>query len=510
MFAFILLIKLDGKRKQSELDSFNLNLEHEHKDILSVLQSNIKIYTGFVAALRSFTINNSAFPNENEMKNFLLEIVNELPFKDSLIVSFIDTSQVFKYSVTPYKIDPSNLKGKNVKNIRSTKEIAKLKTLIEKGKHITLFKPINLIEGYPAFPFNFPAIDKNGKRLGYIAPLIRLHYFLSAILDKKSEFYHRFSIDGIVFTRFAVYDKSKIYHSKKDTDFVNNFDEKEYKIKTSILPFHGLPLKVETRYKSKPVESTSLNYLIYAWCILFLVFVIISFLQAKHNQKIVEKLAFAHRELRNINRQQEKNLNKIKNLIREIHHRVKNNLQIISSLLNLQSQEEISIEVKNALLSTKSRVQSMALVHNKLYGNENFDAINANEYITSLCENISQMYESKKDAVKTEILIDKTLTLSIDTVIPLGLMLNELLTNTFKYAFGEQKKGQIGIQLTKNEDDYYALIYKDSGLGFDFEQKSKNSFGLELILMLTEQLKGKIEYNRTQGPNFVIKFKEVF
>ncbi len=502
---------MNNDQVKSKEETYQTKLLQAHNDAETKLLANINVYKSLVSAIKSYSHNLDKFPNKFEMQEYLHELLQEINFKDSLAVSLVSKDQTFLYSVTPFEIDPFGLEGLNVRKMRPKSEIDKLDSLMKFSDKITLFAPINLIEGYPAFPFNFSAKTKNDSVIGYIAPVLSTNYLLQSILEKNKtyEFYHKFSINGNEFNRFKVYDGTKSRNKKKDRDKVLDFDNKNYKKLISNIDFCGLNLQIETRYKNLEKQEIFFPILIFAWFILFVIFIIISLIQLKKNQDFVIKLKKANEEISQKSMQQEKNILQIQNLVKEIHHRVKNNLQIISSLLNLQSSEQTDPKIIHILQMSKTRVESMGLVHSKLYGNENFKSINLKEYTFNLMENISEAMNSHTKKVNSSIHIPSELEINIDTIIPLGLIINELATNSFKYAFHNVESPEISIQIEKSEENkQFKLIYTDNGSGFDFEKIQNSSFGLELIKMLTEQLKGDIAYERENNSKTTIVFYE--
>jgi len=193
-------------------------------------------------------------------------------------------------------------------------------------------------------------------------------------------------------------------------------------------------------------------------------------------------------------------------LLREIHHRVKNNLQLVSSLLTLQGQ---SIDDKMALKAInegKSRVRSMALIHQDLYQNENITSVSAQTYLSKLCNELFQTYNIKEEQVRLKTAIQDVY-IDVDTLIPLGLILNELVTNSLKYAFPDDRKGQIEILLKEDENQLIVRV-KDDGVGYKPDEVRSNSFGSVLIGSLIQQLDGQIETVIDNGTNITLKLKE--
>lgn len=194
-------------------------------------------------------------------------------------------------------------------------------------------------------------------------------------------------------------------------------------------------------------------------------------------------------------------------LLKEIHHRVKNNLQTISSLLNLQSGSISDQSALDAVQESKNRVASMALIHQKLYQGENLAAIEMRDYFETIGKAIIKSFGEKAQAVSLSVDMPK-LELDVDTAVPIGLITNELITNSLKYAFPEQKKGQILITLTKGKNDLLKLQISDNGQPEVHEgaPKEGSGFGTMLVKLLTTQLGGRLEKSTAQGTSTVIQF----
>jgi PAS domain S-box-containing protein len=201
-------------------------------------------------------------------------------------------------------------------------------------------------------------------------------------------------------------------------------------------------------------------------------------------------------------------LNEKDTLLREIHHRVKNNMQIISSLLNLQMHHEDLDETVNVLKESQGRVKSMAMIHEKLYQSPNFTDINFKDYIDKLIFDIFYSYGIKIGTIESVLDIED-INLNIETAIPLGLIVNELVTNSVKYAF-PKGEGIITIHL-KSLQDKMELTIADNGIGLpkDIDIDNTEILGLQLVKSLVNQIGGKIELDQTHGTEFKIIFKEV-
>ncbi len=235
---------------------------------------------------------------------------------------------------------------------------------------------------------------------------------------------------------------------------------------------------------------------------------------SEHDKKLTKK----NEELINENKKrklaEEKinaSLNEKEVLLREIHHRVKNNMQVISSLLELQSRSLKDKNLVGVLEEGQNRIKAMSMIHEKLYRSENLASINFGEYIKNLANDLFKSYKMSvaRVALKMEL---SDITIDINSVVPCGLIVNELITNSLKHAFPDRRKGEIKISLHKNEDAEIELVFSDNGVGIpeDIDYRNTDSMGLRLIFNLTEhQLGGKVELDRSRGTEFRITFKEV-
>jgi len=201
----------------------------------------------------------------------------------------------------------------------------------------------------------------------------------------------------------------------------------------------------------------------------------------------------------------DKSLKEKEALLREIHHRVKNNLQVVSSLLSLQARSLKGQEALDALAKGKDRVRSMALIHQNLYQADHFAGVNSRDYIDRLCNSLLNTYNvgASKITLKTDV---EPLLLDIDTVIPLGLILNELITNAIKYAFDPDVAGEISVSLLNNEGKL-ELIVADNGKGME-EGKfgAEPTMGYRLIKAFVQKLKGSYSVSNDSGTRFALSF----
>lgn len=196
-------------------------------------------------------------------------------------------------------------------------------------------------------------------------------------------------------------------------------------------------------------------------------------------------------------------------LLKEVHHRVKNNLQIISSLLNLQTNYIDNQELKTLYKESQNRIKSIASVHELLYQSNDIGKIDFNSYLSKLLNDLLYSYNGDENLVKFK--VDTALKFNIDTSIPLGLLLNEMISNSLKHGLKNKKYDKIEISITENTDSKFELNVIDNGIGFDFEStlKRNDSLGLMLITELSSQLNGEIEkLDVAHGTHYRLIFSE--
>ena len=216
--------------------------------------------------------------------------------------------------------------------------------------------------------------------------------------------------------------------------------------------------------------------------------------QLPEGKRLVISMAMDVTERKKAESQLKASLGEKEVLLKEIHHRVKNNLQIISSLLNLQAgylQDNQAIELFQV---SQSRIESMALIHEKLYQSKDLAQINLAEYIQDLVDSLFCSYEVRLKAIAVKLNIDDIL-VNLDTAIPCGLIINELVLNSLKHAFPSGKPGEIYISgMTSDSDNKFILIVGDNGIGLppDFDFRNTESLGLQLVNILANQLEGTI------------------
>lgn len=240
-------------------------------------------------------------------------------------------------------------------------------------------------------------------------------------------------------------------------------------------------------------EKTIRNYIVAGLCMLFIVLLIvfIAYTRSTADRKLIRR------------QNEEKSL-----LIKEIHHRVKNNLAVVSGILNLQQRDLKDPVLLDTFRDAKSRINSIALVHKNLYEQENFALTNVQAYFDNLYRIIFSTYKPRGTNITHTITCGQT-QMNIDTLIPLALITNELLTNTFKYAFTNLDNGAITIHLEQGAENYL-FRYTDNGIGLTTQADRKEGLGSRLIKGLCAQLKGHLSIPETEaGVTYIIEFKGI-
>jgi two-component sensor histidine kinase len=194
-------------------------------------------------------------------------------------------------------------------------------------------------------------------------------------------------------------------------------------------------------------------------------------------------------------------------LLKEIHHRVKNNLQVISSLLNLQARYLKDAAAREIFTDSQNRVLSIALVHEKLYQSANLSHVNFSEYVSALLDNLFHTYDASERGIR-KVLEAGQIDLAIDVAIPCGLIVNELAINSLKHAFPQRRGGQVRVVLKELGPDKLHLLVADDGVGMPphIDPRNTPSLGLDLVFTFADQLDAEVEVSRDAGTAFRFEF----
>jgi len=328
---------------------------------------------------------------------------------------------------------------------------------------------------------------------------------LSAIFDSSHHYIWTIDREGRLtsFNRNYYDLVTAIYNTKPFLGLILNrgvlSNDKEY---NDLLKFHyekafsGLANSFEIETRDKDLKNVYLE---------------VFFNPIYQNNTVVEVSGIAHNitEKKLAQQRIEISLKEKEVLLKEVHHRVKNNMQVISSILNLQSSYVSDAYALSLLKESQNRIKTMAYIHESLYQNKSFTSVNFSEYVETLINNIIQSYTYSADKIKMKFNIEPVI-LSLDSSIPAGLIINELVTNSIKHAFPGHKTGIITFNLSY-KNNYVILELKDNGTGFapGIDFANSHSLGLQLVNTLMEQLGAKLKFKsqKDKGTEVSVSFK---
>ena len=309
------------------------------------------------------------------------------------------------------------------------------------------------------------------------------------------------------------FQQALIYHEKY-TDLEKTVREEEGQVSEGLEKYYISDANLEAinrqdsfyarKFKNESEEKQLLWIAVLVAGIMLVGFFVL-FLKIRKKNRI---LLLQKRDIESKNDEIDVSLREKDLLLKEVHHRVKNNLQLISSLLNLQ-RHKISDEGTLVVLSESiNRIQSISLIHQKFYQSSNLAKVDFKNYLTDLVESQKRLYGNPDRPVRTTVM-GKNHFLGLDTAVPLGLIITELITNAFKHAFHLEANPELSIRV--DTDDYLTITVKDNGSGLPpgFSIKNSESLGMEIVEALSEQLYGHVSYHNDHGAVFVVKVKEL-
>jgi two-component sensor histidine kinase len=282
-----------------------------------------------------------------------------------------------------------------------------------------------------------------------------------------------------------------------DYEFLHNTKEKDFELRNK---------KVELNIKEIQLQKQKL-YVIGAIVIivafLLIVFILAFYYHAKNKSN--QLLSAKNNQLNELNSKLTQSIKDKEVLLKEIHHRVKNNLQLVMSLLNIQAKDSQQISIQDFLEKGQARIATMALIHQNLYLSDDFSNIDFQSYLEILIDNVKKTFNENKVAIAIN---SNGNTFGLDTAIPLGIIINEIVCNALKHAFPEDRIGKIQIEIQKKEENTFELHIGDNGIGNSKVAKT-SSIGLELVSLLVMQLRGKINTINQIGTNYCIEFMQL-
>lgn len=308
------------------------------------------------------------------------------------------------------------------------------------------------------------------------------------------------------------YENQRIFHNKKlkqlKENQKNNLDElnvlykvKENEFKIQNFKIQNLINDLEIKKQREYLKNIIIIAVILLLLLLFGIYIY------RIRIKVSQILKDKNQKLENANELLNTSLREKEILLKEIHHRVKNNLQLVSSILNIQANDSPDISVAEFLDKCQNRISSIALIHKNLYITENIDKVDFQEYVEDLANCILDSFVNK-ERISYQIKANEN-KFNIQTSISLGLIISELSCNSVKHAFKDNEEGRIYVELNKLEDNKFELIFGDNGCGNSNKVETSTSIGLELVSLLAMQLNGNVVELDKQGTFYRITFEEI-
>ena len=283
-----------------------------------------------------------------------------------------------------------------------------------------------------------------------------------------------------------------INNLKAEQDFMNSIVKYETTIKTN-------ELKATKNNLALQEKKNNLQQLLLIIALFTAIILILFFMRIRKSNRIISK---QKNDL-------EKSLDEKNVLLKEIHHRVKNNLQMVMSILEIQSSTLSDSKLINILTESQNRIHSIALIHEQLYSNNLLNHLELQKYIEQLINQISVIFKSKNKTITYDINISE-ISFSTDVTLILGMIINELISNIYKYAFPKKNEGFFSIEIKKLDENSFQLVVFDSGIGIDnkIDLNKIDSLGLRIVKLLVNQLKGSLKIENVSGTKCTILFSK--
>ncbi|WP_299681938.1 HAMP domain-containing sensor histidine kinase [uncultured Dokdonia sp.] len=465
---------------QSNLEKVEISnrqqLEYIHNRAVNQFSSSVHNLAGLVAGMKSYINMSEEMPSQDQFQKFVQSQLNDIDSKDSIAVSVIDTSHIFRQAFTRYENDPAQLIGRSVRDFRSEEKIKALDDLM-KTDDLKMFPPINLREGWLGIPIDF-RIKRNGIVEGYGAPILNFATIMSSVYDDEvtKGFAFKFSTErGNEFDRTRSYNGTEVHTKEVDKEFYKNFTIPEDAFISTTKQYFGFEITIATAYKEVPNQGKRFrNILLLYYGLLILVLLIITW-QLDRYRKLNNRLEIANTEIASQNEELQ-HLNQTKNrFFTMISHDVKQPLQSIEGLLGLLQDEKTDDSSINSLFKEvrKSTRNTVDLLNNLLRwalsqtGELAYEPIHFNIAVTirKTIALLDQQALAKKITIVQN--LDDTIHFYGD-VDMIRTVVRNLTSNAIKYT---DIRGEIVINSYLDDDKIHISI-KDNGIGMKPELAS--------------------------------------
>lgn len=401
-----------------------------------------------------------------------------------------------------YKADAYQKLGKNKKALNIILNLEKdiQKYLTDPGVEESL-KFINVIKSniYNSFKQYKLALDSQQKNLKFKDVDIETYKNISNIQYKLNQYKEAFENQRIFYTQ-KIKQLNEYQKNNLDELYVR-YNVKENQFKIQNLKIQNLTDDLKIKKQKEYLKNIIIITVILLLLLLFGIYIY------RIRIKVSQILNYKNQKLENANELLNTSLREKEILLKEIHHRVKNNLQLVSSILNIQANDSPDISVAEFLDKCQNRISSIALIHKNLYITENIDKVDFQEYVEDLANCILDSFVNK-ERIKYQIKANEN-KFNIQTSISLGLIISELSCNSVKHAFKEHEEGSIYVELNQLGDNKFELIFGDNGCGNIIKVETSTSIGLELVSLLAMQLNGSVVKLDKQGTFYRITFEEI-
>jgi len=465
-------------------------------DDLFELYQNINDVAGIILALNEKANIYYLSGNTRQAEATFLDILNICQANDYDVL----TAKTFQKLGDLYLIDSLYQKALN----NYLKSLDVFKKAGDLNSAATLFLDIGNV--YFIMKEYDNAIENFNKSLE-TAKLRNLESLLSNIYLKLSEVYDEKGDNEIALSYFKLYSKTRtiLFDKEKNQVLAEQYVKYETERKDQQI---GLLTKDNEIQELNIKQKSNQLYFTIAFGGLAILLLVFIYLRYRSKQKANEMLIEKNELITSQKHEIEQQVKEKETMLRELHHRVKNNLQTIYSMLSIQSRKLKDPEALAIIKPNIDRVWAMALIHHKLYRDENLTRINISQYVNELVENVlrTNWTGDREISVKQDVEIDY---LEADIAIPLGLLINELMVNAVKHAFESVKTPEFDISIKEGNTNEITMLIKDNGPGIPkkFIADHSDSFGLELVNLLVKQLKGKMEIVNNKGACFTFVFK---
>ena len=496
-------------------------LVYTHNRAVTQFSNGVEKMAGLVAGMKSYINLSETLPSQEEFQHFVQSQLDDIQSKDSMVISVIDTSHIFRQAFTRHEIDPAKLIGRSVKDFRAEEKIQALDALMETDELI-MFPPVNLIEGWLGIPINF-RIYRNGNVEGYVAPIINFSSVMFGVYDEETsrDFVFRFTTEnGYELDRTRSYNGTKVYNSNVDDEFYKNFQVLENSFITTTGTYFDFEISIATAYKKPTTAGENFeNILLICFGIFSLGLFIITW-QIDRYLALNRKLKVANDEIANQNKELEQ-LDQTKNrFFTMISHDVKQPLQSIEGLLAVLEYENKDDPSLDSLFNAvrKSTRNVVTLLNNLLRwalsqtGELNYDPVplNLSKVIKEVIPLVDQQAADKSIVIIEKLDEEVFFNGDVDMI---KTVFRNLISNAIKFT---EENGKVVITSTIQESEIHILIH-DDGIGMKPElatslfqigemvsrkgTEGELGTGLGLILCkdFVEKHKGRIEVDSTLG-----------